>query len=100
MIDAVVEVIAPLVVSLGLAEETKATQLPDDKKVEAKASETANAETRVAILSPAQYLRTSIVAPNSYVVEGFVPGTMTQTFEAALTPAQIEDLVAYLLTLK
>lgn len=58
------------------------------------------AETRVAILSPAQYLRTSIVAPNSYVVEGFVPGTMTQTFEAALTPAQIEDLVAYLRTLK
>ncbi|NNJ11339.1 c-type cytochrome [Chloroflexales bacterium ZM16-3] len=58
------------------------------------------AETRIAGLSAAQYLRTSIVAPNSYVVEGFVPGTMTQTFEAALTPEQIEDLVAYLLTLK
>jgi cytochrome c len=58
------------------------------------------AETRVAGLSAAQYLRTSIVAPNSYVVEGFVPGLMTQTFEAALTPEQIEDLVAYLLTLK
>ncbi|MBX0329524.1 c-type cytochrome [Oscillochloris sp. ZM17-4] len=58
------------------------------------------AETRVAGLSAAQYLRTSITAPNSYVVEGFVPGLMTQTFEAALTPEQIEDLVAYLLTLK
>lgn len=35
--------------SLGLAEDTKATQLPDDKKVEAKANATANAETRAAI---------------------------------------------------
>ncbi|WP_129629745.1 c-type cytochrome [Candidatus Oscillochloris fontis] len=58
------------------------------------------AATRVSILSPAQYLRTSIVAPNSYVVEGFAPGIMTQTFEQALSPEQIEDLVAYLLTLK
>jgi cytochrome c2 len=58
------------------------------------------AETRIAALSAAQYIRTSITAPNSYVVEGFVPGIMTQTFGKALTPAQIEDLVAYLLTLK
>ncbi|MEI7645089.1 MAG: c-type cytochrome [Chloroflexales bacterium] len=58
------------------------------------------AETRIAALSAAQYLRTSIMAPNSYVVEGFVPGIMTQTFGKALTPTQIEDLVAYLLTLK
>lgn len=58
------------------------------------------AETRVPILSPAQYLRVSITVPNSYVVEGFLPGTMTQTFAKALTPEEIEDLVAYLLTLK
>ncbi|MEI6779267.1 MAG: c-type cytochrome [Chloroflexales bacterium] len=58
------------------------------------------AETRVAALSAAQYIRTSITAPNSYVVESFVPGIMTQTFGKALTPTQIEDLVAYLLTLK
>jgi mono/diheme cytochrome c family protein len=58
------------------------------------------AETRVAVLSAAQYLRTSITAPNSYVVESFAPGIMTQTFDKALTPTQIEDLVAYLLTLK
>lgn len=58
------------------------------------------AETRVAVLSAAQYLRTSITAPNSYVVESFVPGIMTQTFGKALTPTQVEDLVAYLLTLK
>lgn len=58
------------------------------------------AKTRVPVLSPAQYLRTSIKVPNSYVVEGFTPGTMTQTFAQALTPEQIEDLVAYLLTLE
>lgn len=58
------------------------------------------AETQVAALSAAQYLRTSIMAPNSYVVESFVPGIMNQTFGKALTPSQIEDLVAYLQTLK
>jgi len=36
-------------VSLGLAEDAKATQLPDDKKVEAKANATANAELRATI---------------------------------------------------
>jgi hypothetical protein len=36
-------------VSLGLAEDTKATQSPDDKKVEAKANTTANAELRATI---------------------------------------------------
>jgi hypothetical protein len=36
-------------VSLGLAEDTKATQSPDDKKVEAKANATAPAELRATI---------------------------------------------------
>jgi hypothetical protein len=36
-------------VSLGLAEDTKATQPPADKKVEAKANATANAELRATI---------------------------------------------------
>jgi hypothetical protein len=36
-------------VSLGLAEDTKATQSPDDKKVEAKANATAHAELRATI---------------------------------------------------
>jgi len=36
-------------VSLGLAEDTKATPSPDDKKVEAKANATANAELRATI---------------------------------------------------
>jgi mono/diheme cytochrome c family protein len=57
------------------------------------------AATRIEGLSAAQYLRTSITTPDAYLVEGFTPGIMTQTFGKALTPAQTEDLVAYLLTL-
>ena len=58
------------------------------------------AQTKITALSAAQYLRTSIVAPNSYVVEGFIPGIMNQTFGKSLTPTQIEKRVAYLMTLK
>jgi len=55
----------------------------------------------------AEYLRESIVAPNAYIVAGNdnyreKDGTsaMDQTFAKTLTPQQIEDLVAYMLTLK
>jgi mono/diheme cytochrome c family protein len=47
-----------------------------------------------------QYLRNSILDPNAYVVEGFSPGTMYQNFADALSDQQVNDLVAYLLTLK
>jgi mono/diheme cytochrome c family protein len=57
------------------------------------------AETRIPGMNAVQYIRSSIVNPKGYVVQGFTPGIMPQTFAKALTPAQIEDLVAYLLTL-
>lgn len=57
------------------------------------------AATRMAGLTAAQYLRVSIINPNAYVVDTFPAGIMTPTFAQALTPDQIEDLVAYLLTL-
>ncbi|MEJ2305787.1 MAG: c-type cytochrome [Anaerolineales bacterium] len=47
-----------------------------------------------------QYLRNSILNPNAYVVEGFSPGTMYQEFASVLNDQQVDDLVAYLLTLK
>jgi cytochrome c2 len=47
-----------------------------------------------------QYLRTSILDPNAYVVEGFSPGVMYQDFADVLTDTQVNDLVAYLQTLK
>lgn len=47
-----------------------------------------------------EYLRESIVEPNAYVVPGFAENVMFQRYAAVLTPAQIDDLVAYLLTLE
>lgn len=46
------------------------------------------------------YLHESIQAPNAFVVEGFPPGIMPQNFAQQLTKDQINDLVAYLETLK
>lgn len=46
------------------------------------------------------YLRESIVEPNAYVVPGFAENLMFQRYAAVLTPGQIDDLVAYLLTLE
>lgn len=48
----------------------------------------------------ADYLRESIVSPNAYVEEGFPPNVMRTTYGRDLSPQEIEDLVAYLLTLK
>lgn len=58
------------------------------------------AATRVEGQSAEEYLRLSIVAPNEYIVEGYQVGIMPRTYEAALTDQQVEDLVAYLMTLK
>ena len=47
-----------------------------------------------------QYLRTSIVTPNAYIVPGYSANGMYQDFAKVLTDQQVNDLVAYLLTLK
>ncbi|WP_129674276.1 c-type cytochrome [Candidatus Chloroploca sp. Khr17] len=61
----------------------------------------ATAASRQPDLSAAQYLRVSIINPNAYVVDGFAAGTMPAVYQQqqGLTSAQIEDLVAYMLTL-
>ncbi len=48
----------------------------------------------------AGWLQESIVDPNADIPEGFQPNVMPQDFGKRLTPQQISDLVAYLLTLK
>jgi cytochrome c len=58
------------------------------------------AGTRVAGEDAVTYLHQSIVDPNAYVVEGFAPGLMPQVYGDAFTEDQINDLVAYLLTLE
>jgi len=58
------------------------------------------AETRKPGMSAHDYLYESITNPNAYVVKGFAPGIMIQTFKQTLSEKQINDVIAYLLTLK
>lgn len=51
----------------------------------------------VAGQSAEQYVRQSITEPDAYVVKGFAKGLMPKP---TLTDKQVNDLVAYLLTLK
>ncbi|HEU5100551.1 MAG TPA: c-type cytochrome [Roseiflexaceae bacterium] len=54
----------------------------------------------VAGQSAEQYLRTSIVDPDAFLSGGYQEGIMYRGYAQALTAQQIDDLVAYLLTLK
>ncbi len=58
------------------------------------------AETRVPGLTAEEYLRRSIVDPDAYIVEGFQPGGMLPDVAEVLTDQQLDDLVAFLLTLR
>ncbi len=58
------------------------------------------AMTRKPGMSASDYLHESILKPNAFIVPGFPAGLMPQNFAQVLTPQEIEDLVAYLLTLK
>ena len=57
------------------------------------------AATRVQGQSAPEYIRTSIVDPNAYVVEGFAQGVMP-TYRDVIKDAELNDLVAYLVSLK
>lgn len=46
------------------------------------------------------YLRESIVNPNAHIVDGFSENVMYQNYAEDLSDEQIDDLVAYLLTLE
>lgn len=54
---------------------------------------------RVEGQSAEEYLRESVTEPDAYVVEGFSPGIMPNTYGTQLTEQQINDLVAYLSSL-
>lgn len=47
-----------------------------------------------------EYLRESIVNPDAFVVEGFPKGVMYKNYENDLSEQEIDDLVAFLLTLE
>lgn len=63
-----------------------------------------NIGNRAAVTVPEQtaedYLRTSIVEPDVYLAGGFQEGIHYRGYQQALTQQQINDLVAYMLTLK
>jgi hypothetical protein len=50
--------------------------------------------------SAEEYLRTSIVDPDAHLAGGFQDGLMSRDYSKLLTPQQIEDLVAYMGTLR
>jgi len=58
------------------------------------------AETRVPGMSAKEYLRQSILDPDAYVVEGYPAGQMVPHLGDILSKEQVDDLVAFLLTLK
>jgi mono/diheme cytochrome c family protein len=51
-------------------------------------------------MSAEEYLRQSIVDTNAYLVPGFEANIMPANWEDSLTADQIDELVAYLMTLK
>jgi hypothetical protein len=55
---------------------------------------------RVPGLSAEAYLRQSILNPDAYVVPGYPSGLMVPNLGDTLTEGQIEDLVAFLMTLE
>ena len=55
---------------------------------------------RIPGMTAEEYLHQSIVDPNAYVVSGFPKGQMIQNFGQILTEDQIQDLIAFLMTLK
>jgi cytochrome c2 len=58
------------------------------------------AATRVPGLTAEEYLYQSIAEPDAYVVEGFPPGQMVPNLTEILTEEQIDDLIAFLMTLE
>jgi mono/diheme cytochrome c family protein len=55
---------------------------------------------RIPDLSAEEYLYESILYPDNYIVEGFIKGSMQQTFDRQLSTEQVNYLVSYLMTLK
>ena len=58
------------------------------------------ANERVSGMTAEAYLRASIIDPDAYIVEGYPAGLMLPDLEENLSQAQIDDLVAFLMTLK
>jgi len=49
-------------------------------------------------MSLAAFIKESIVNPSAYIAKGYSDGIMPKTFGTSLKPAQIDDLVAFILS--
>jgi ferredoxin/coenzyme F420-reducing hydrogenase delta subunit/cytochrome c2 len=58
------------------------------------------AATRIPGMSAEDYLRQSILDPDAYIVEGYPKGQMLKAFSEILSEEQIQDLIAFLMTMK
>lgn len=58
------------------------------------------AETAIPGMSAQDYLKESIINPDAHLVDGFSQGIMYQNYGKDLTEREVDDLVAFLLTLK
>ena len=63
-----------------------------------------NIGNRASVTAPGQsaeaYLRTAITDPDAHISDGYQDGIMYRNYAQALTAQQVDDLVAYMLTLK
>ncbi|MCB9419819.1 MAG: cytochrome c [Ardenticatenaceae bacterium] len=73
---------------------------PDEVIVGPSMAGIADAGDREAGKSAEDYIRESILTPDTYLVEGFPAGTMPQVWGDELSDEQLNQIVAYLLTLK
>jgi mono/diheme cytochrome c family protein len=55
---------------------------------------------RLSGVAAEEYLRDSILHPDNYLSPGYVAGIMPRSYESKISPPEIEDVVAYLLSLK
>lgn len=58
------------------------------------------ADSRIAGEPAETYLKNSILHPNDFVVDGFTPNLMPQSYQDLLSDEEVDALVAYLMTLK
>ena len=64
------------------------------------ADATEEAHTERTLEDVVAYLRTSITHPNDFIVPGYPENLMPQNYGEILTEAEVDDLIAYLLTLQ
>lgn len=58
------------------------------------------AQDRIPGMTAEEYVRQSILEPDAYVVDGFPAGQMVSNLDEVLSEQQINDLIAYLMTIK